>query len=51
LYYFLGIKLIEKQLKIAAQCRAESGSGLQSAGVVAFHARPTERLLGLGLAA
>jgi hypothetical protein len=51
LHYFLGIKSVEKQLKIAAQCWAEFGPGLQSAGVAACHARPAERLLGLGLAA
>jgi hypothetical protein len=43
LYYFLGIKLIEKQLKIAAQYRAESGLGLQSANMAACHVRRLKR--------
>jgi hypothetical protein len=41
LHYFLGIKIIKKRFKPAAQ----------STGVAACHARPTKRLRGLGLAA
>jgi hypothetical protein len=50
LHYFLRIKSIENDLKFVAQCRAEFGPGLQSSGVAACHARPAERLPGLGLA-